>query len=75
MSDRPNNDLDPKPEPVNPADREDSNVVDPAARDTGPSQQGSQSGQNQDLNTQYDPTNGKRHDQMRRNDKRGQMGG
>ncbi|HYW29915.1 MAG TPA: hypothetical protein VE869_00315 [Gemmatimonas sp.] len=75
MSERDNNKPElPTHEPVNPADRDDSQSVNPAVR-SGPSQQGSQSGQNQDLNTEYDPTNGKRHDQIRRNDKRGQMGG
>ncbi|MES2524892.1 MAG: hypothetical protein V4617_19495 [Gemmatimonadota bacterium] len=76
MSDRKNTDpAITEPEPVNPADRDDSNEVDPTARDAGKSQQSSQSGQNQDQNTQYDPTNGKRPDQRRRNDKSGQMGG
>lgn len=39
------------------------------------SQHGKQAEQNHDLNSEYDPSNGKRHDQLRRNDKRGQMGG
>jgi hypothetical protein len=65
--------------PVNPADRgEESNAeVSPEIRNehSRSSSHNKQSQQNQDLNTEYDPTQGKRHDQIRRNDKRGQMGG
>jgi hypothetical protein len=62
-------------EPVNPADRDTTEAVEPSAASTKPSRQSSQSEQNQDQNTEYDPSHGKRPDQRRRNDKRGQMGG
>lgn len=37
--------------------------------------QNRQAAQNHDLNDRYDPSNGKTRDQLRRNDKRGRMGG
>jgi len=69
--------------PVNPAARgEESAAEDGAEGSTEITNDSSraashskQSEQNQDQNTQYDPTQGKRPDQQRRNDKRGQMGG
>lgn len=69
-------------ESVNPADR-DGQGEEQQAEDTQglsrdndhTSKPGKQAEQNQDMNTQYDPTNGRRPDQRRRNDKQGQMGG
>jgi hypothetical protein len=70
------------PEPVNPADRgeesgaeggtEGHEITNDRSRASSHSKQ---SEQNQDQNKNYDPSQGKRADQMRRNDKRGQMGG
>ena len=66
-------------EPVNPADRGDegNTEVNPEIRNehSRAASHSKQSEQNQDMNKNYDPTQGKRHDQIRRNDKRGQMGG
>lgn len=67
---------------VNPADR-DGQDEEQRAEDTqgisrdkhSTSKSGKQAEQNQDVNTEYDPANGKRPDQRRRNDKQGQMGG
>lgn len=70
------------PNQVNPATRTDedaeaqANDSQGASRDhSASSQHGKQAEQNHDANTEYDPSNGKRRDQLRRNDKRGQMGG
>lgn len=70
------------PTSVNPATRTDgdaesqANESQGASRDqSASSQHGKQAEQNHDANTEYDPSNGKRRDQLRRNDKRGQMGG
>jgi hypothetical protein len=66
-------------EPVNPADRgeESTAEISPEIRNehSRSTSHNTQSEQNQDMNKNYDPSQGKRHDQLRRNDKRGQMGG
>ncbi len=69
-------------EPVNPAARDGQDEERLAERSQGiardnsrTSQPGQQAEQNHDANTEYDPSNGKRRDQLRRNDKQGQMGG
>ena len=69
-------------EPVNPADRGEETSAEGAVpgseitnEHSRSSSHSKQSEQNQDQNKHYDPTQGKRHDQIRRNDKRGQMGG
>ena len=63
-------------EPVNPAERDGEGEERLAEKSQGiardknrKSQPGQQAGQNQDANTNYDPSNGKRPDQRRRNDK------
>ncbi len=69
-------------EPVNPAERDGhdeeglANASQGITRDKSQtSQPHQQAEQNQDANKEYDPSAGKRPDQRRRNDKRGQMGG
>jgi len=69
-------------EPVNPAAPNEGDAEEAAEKSQGVSRDGDQSSQharqseqNQDANTKYDPTNGRRPDQARRNDKQGQMGG
>ena len=69
-------------EPVNPADRGEESGAEGTTADAEITNEHSrsashnkQSQQNQDQNKNYDPSQGKRHDQLRRNDKRGQMGG
>lgn len=78
MSDRPSQ-RDDNAQPVNPAARSDDDTIDPNTEPANESHRASmhntQSSQNQDQNKEYDPSQGKRHDQLRRNDKRGQMGG
>ena len=69
-------------ESVNPTERDGQDEERRAERSQGitrdkdrTSQPGQQAEQNHDANTEFDPTNGRRPDQRRRNDKRGQMGG
>jgi hypothetical protein len=79
MSNRPSNERDRDSDPVNPADRNDDDSIEqerePAKASEPAGLQNAQSAQNQDQNTEYDPSQGKRRDQLRRNDKQGQMGG
>ncbi|MEO7521400.1 MAG: hypothetical protein ABIW79_06240 [Gemmatimonas sp.] len=80
MSTYPSNHRDDKhDEPVNPAgrtnDEADGEVIEHADDSQRESMHNQQAAQNQDHNNEYDPTQGKRPDQLRRNDKRGQMGG
>jgi hypothetical protein len=66
-------------EPVDPANRgeESDAAISPEITDehSRSSSHNTQNEQNHDMNKNYDPSQGKRHDQLRRNDKRGQMGG
>ena len=82
MPDRTPSDNETERAPVNPAERGDAandkgadpgdEIVSDRSRSASHNKQ---SEQNQDQNSQYDPTLGRRHDQLRRNDKQGQMGG
>lgn len=63
---------------VNPAARTDDSAGDEGIdshNEQGVSAGDRQRAQNQDQNTHYDPSEGKRPDQRRRNDKQGRMGG
>ena len=68
MSKRPSNDQNDDAS-VNPADRDEKEPLDrnaePADDSHRASMHNTQSEQNQDMNKQYDPTQGKRHDQLR----------
>jgi hypothetical protein len=79
MSNRPSNDRNDDAGSVNPADRDEQDSIDrnlePADDSQRASMHNTQSEQNQDMNKHYDPSQGKRRDQLRRNDKQGQMGG
>jgi hypothetical protein len=79
MSNRPSDERDRGAASANPADRNDDESAEATREPKKESEpaglHNAQSAQNQDQNKEYDPSQGKRSDQRRRNDKQGQMGG